>query len=98
MGMLSFKWGKKKDTAPKYFKVMFFQDYVKKANEQITENLGKWNCFDIDFPTKFLDHLYWLIKERNLDYRDPGWGDFRGKTTIVIGTKDADFKDHERRR
>lgn len=97
MGIFSFKWGKK-DTAPKNVKVMFFQDYLKEANKKITERLREYNCFDLNYPTKFLENLYWLLEERNLTYRDPGFGEYNGKTTIVVGVQGADFEDHERRR
>jgi hypothetical protein len=97
MGMFSFKWGMN-ETAPKSVKVMFFQDYLKEANKKITKGLKEYSCFDLDFPTKFLKHLYWLLEERNLTYRDPGFGDFSNKTTIVVGVQGADFEDHERRR
>ena len=99
MGMLSFKWHKK-NTEPvrKGIKIMFFQDYLKEANNEITKKLKKWDCFDFNYPTKFLKNLYWLLEERNLTYRDPGFGEYDGKTTVVVGTLTADFKDHERRR
>jgi len=78
--------------------VMFYQDYIKEANEKITENLKRWDCFDLNFPTKLLEQLFWLLKERNLAYNDPGLEEFNGMTTIVVGRKDADFERHEAQR
>ena len=98
MGMFSLKWGQKKDTKPRNVKIRFYQDILRDANDLITKKLKTSDCFDVDFHTKILKHFYWLLDERNLSYFDPGFGDYEGKTTIVVGTKDADFEDHERRR
>lgn len=101
MGMLSFKWGpkkKKKNVKPREVKILFYQDMLRDANDLITKRLKTYDCFDVNVYTKILKDFYWLLDERNLTYRDPGFGDYEGKTTIVVGVQGADFEDHERRR
>jgi len=72
-------------------------DSLEELNNVLTDKLKKWDCFDFDVPRHRLEAMKRAIEGRDLEWFDPDL-EIDDVITIVVGTKGADFEDHERRR
>lgn len=98
---------KKRGKEPNNVKILSSTDELRELNDEVTEKLKKWKMFDLDVPVRRLGGLVGrlrlnsiisVIEKRNLVWADPGFGDYEGKRTIVVGVRGSDFAQHERDR
>jgi hypothetical protein len=70
------------------------EDSLSRISDVITNNLKKWDCFDISLHTDRLEAVKRVVKARDLEWRDAEL-EYQDEVVIVVGVKGADFKKHE---